>query len=822
MGDRGLAECIRKFLRRLGNRPLDKRRSSRKIEVGRNIKEPKKLKESFLLSESTMLTEEQKQIINHSDGAHARVLAVAGSGKTSTMVYRICHLIRNRGIKKHQIQVLMFNRLARIEFIDKLAEQGLSRGEQPHVDTFHSYAYRVAQANENIQWFGEYEGLATLELRRSIDTVIKKLRLEEDELGLEDARRAISLWKGALIRPSEAGYTGPNGEAFVSIYREFEERRLRNNAITFDDFVPLAVALIGRDKNALEKHAGPLRFVIVDEYQDINLGQERLVEILASRGADVMVVGDDDQTIYEWRGARSEYILREFMSTFDNKQHSKYSLSHSFRFGYSIAQAANNVITHNTNRNEKTLLTHDPAKGSQVTLVTDDLAPGGHANRHLVEEIVTLVKAKGVRPPEIRVLGRTYAQLNSISTEFLLQQVPFKVEGRAPFVKAGECQVLLDYIRVATQLDSVPSEASARLFGNISNKPSRFLSRRDVENMFHEGRQSSQSLRDLLFQTVQDPTLFRRESQRDNLEDLLSVLEEIDRKIRNTPELPAAKLLNWIDNEVGLQDHYSRYYGEGDESLIRIQNIEALKRYARHTDLTWQNFIDHVDRIDTTRGQPEELWIRLTTIHGTKGLEFNYVFIPDCQEGFMPVFIASNDPTFDKLDPKREPRPAEWIENERRLFYVGITRAKKGLFVGAPVLSSGAQQEQKGSQESNATPSRFIEELELEQTLAIDKELVPAARGETGHQLLPKCQQFAAYHTIIGVVKEHYSMHFTDQVRAKLATIQLAGAERPFIYKGRYDSIEKREDRMKKKIDSDNKIWDWIPEPPRTRKRSQR
>jgi len=750
------------------------------------------------LVKSVVPTEEQRQVIQHPDGHHGRVLSVAGSGKTMTMAFRIEHLMKERRVTKRQIQVLMFNHLARNQFMEKLAQLGISRNRQPQVNTFHSYAYRVANLKPHKQWFGEYKELADLELKRSISSVLKQHEMSEEEIDFEDAARAIDLWKGALIPPDRAGYSGPNANIYVAIYQEFEERRTEENAITFDDFVPLAVNLLTSNENALSEHAEPLRHIIVDEYQDINLGQQRLIELLASRGADVMVVGDDDQTIYEWRGARSEYILREFMETFKNKSHVTYRLSRSFRFGYSIAQTSYNVVTHNTNRNEKVLLAHDPALDSRITVVGNR---SGDANRHLTTEIVSLVKKEGVSPIDIRVLGRTFSQLNSLSTEFLVHRVPFKVVGGSFFLEANECQVLLDYIRVAVSLDQPPDEMMDRRFLNIANKPGRYLARRDLLRMLQVGRDNSQSLRDLLDAVLRDRTKFARGDQKQKLEDLTSVLEEVDQKIRAAPQIRAETLLEWIDKEIKLQQHYENYYGQGEPSLVRTQNIAALKAYARHTALNWMAFIAHVDNIDTTQGRPETSWIKMTTIHRTKGLEFDYVFIPDCQEGFLPVLSDSDDPTYDKEQPKREPKAAEWIENERRLFYVGITRARKGLYIGAPEVELTEQPPEKNAEsrgKARAIASRFLEEMELHQTQQIANELQTAARHEEGHRLAGVCRHLAAYHQIVGTVKEKYADFFTDKVRNELAAVKLSAAERPFTYKQRYiGRIPKKEPKQK-------------------------
>ena len=779
----------------------------------------KNMKEGTTESNFFDLTDEQHQIIRHPDGYHGRVLAVAGSGKTTTMAHRVKHLVDDRGVRGHQIQVLMFNRLARVQFREKLVELGMSRARQPHVDTFHSYAYRVSNLGAQIQWIGDREGLADLALRQVISVVARQQEVDEDEFSLDEVKRAISLWKGALVPPTRAGYSGSHKEAHIAIYEEFEKLRLKGNAVTYDDYVPLAVALIEGDANRLSKHVSPLKYIIVDEYQDINLGQERLVELLASHGADVMVVGDDDQTIYEWRGARSEYILREYMTTFDQKPHLTYQLTRSFRFGYCIAQASFNVISHNTNRNEKTLIAHDPKVDSQFTVVSPNKGAAS-TNRSLADEIIALVKSRNVTPSDIRVLGRTFAQLNSLSSEFLLRQIPFKIEGGKPFLKSGECEVLLDYIRVAASLDKVPNDSLDKRFLNIANKPFRYLGRDDLRRMLRRGQNTRLSLRDLICDTTQDPSSFKNNSQRENLENLLSVLEEIDRMIRESPSFSAGRVLDWIDQEVGLQEHYENYYGEGEIAFGRTQNISAFRKYAHYTGLDWRDFIDHVESFDSTLGKPEETWIRMTTIHRTKGLEFDYIFIPDCQEGFMPVFAECEDLTYDTQYPRREPKAAEWIENERRLFYVGATRARNGLFIGAPAMISTARKEQGHDQESSMIASRFLEECELEPTLDIAHDLVLAARHEKTHRLAQRCGHWASYHKIVGLVKEHYSCYFTRKVQRELAQIQMSDAERPFKYKQRYIHSSSKYDNIREPRDTKKDLWDWIPTSPKLTNKS--
>ncbi len=747
------------------------------------------------------LTDEQLQIIHHPDGHHGKVLSVAGSGKTTTMAHRVKHLLDKQQVPRHQIQVLMFNRAARNQFVEKLDEIGIPVEQQPQVNTFHSYSYRVIKQHSFKQWFGDTEELAHLALVRAVEKVRRDMDLDDDELDVDEAKQSIGLWKGALIPPSRAGYAGPNGDAYVSVYREFEKERLNANAITFDDFVPWAVNELEVNLRLRRFATGQLKYIIVDEYQDINLGQQKLIECLASTGADLMVVGDDDQTIYEWRGARSDYILGEFDATFSDKPHITYKLTNSFRFGYVIAQSSYNVIIHNAKRLDKQLLSSNPASDSNVTLITDRDVADGYANRSLVEEILSLVLDKGVSPSDIRVLVRTYAQAASFSTELMLREIPSKVMGRASFLQAGECRALLNYVRVAAKLCEIPSDTTKKQFLNIANKPSRYLLHLSMERMIEEGRQKGFTLGKLLQDTIQDNSKFSNLRQRYRLEDLTVTLETIHRKLNpkeSGPEEPQiGPLLNWIDEEVGFQQHYQNYYGNGEASLTRMKNVQSFINYANSVGMTWQDFIEHVEKVDTTFGLPEEEWLKIMTIHSTKGLEFDYVVIPNCEEGYLPVIGSNDDPTYDTADPRRTPKAAEWIESERRLFYVGATRAKKGLFIGAPALKlkkDGSQDSTPKSGEQSVIEqgeiyksSRFLEEMELEPTKEVAAEMVRAAKKDPDNKLVEVCRRLSAYHHIVGTVKKLVGF-FSSRDREQVEQVELSSAERPFGYRQEYTS----------------------------------
>ena len=669
-------------------------------------------------------TREQLAVIRHKEG-HARVLAVAGAGKTTTMALRIIHLVEKKKISPKRVRVLMFNRLASRQFNEKLGLLGSREGQRPFISTFHSFSYQFVQKaihegylDVNAFWTGKNDQVR-VHLLRSIQELEKRGTIPEDSVDVETAREAIGLWKGSLIPPARAGHLV--SPYLHNVYTHFEAVRVSNKAMTYDDFVPAVIHLLRDHESLQQQWCGRVDHLIVDEYQDVNLAQQTLVELLAGAHADVMVVGDDDQTIYEWRGARPDYMLRHFEEVFHGKPHIVYTLSHSFRFGNGIASAAARTIRNNRNRYEKELLAHYKRKKSEIHVLEARQSNPVSVHHDMAVVVKKLIEKKGVNPSEIWVLGRMYSQLSIFESQCLAVGIPYRVLGGDPFFKRTEVQKLLDYLRVVLAFHEPLSGAVKRSFERIVNTPNRFLQRRMITDTLTIAENQSWSVRAYLEMLQNGAYVELDKKQRQHVSDLHWVLGKAHAYaagssrqgqgvIRN-----AGKLLKWILVQVDYEDHFRNYYGEGEDAFERMETLRNFTDFATSLDLEATAFLERMKHLDATQGAKASAQITMTTIHKTKGLEFDYVFIPSCQEGYMPCLFDTPIATYDTDNPEHTAPHSASIESERRLFYVAITRARKAVYIGTshpPSLQVGHAGGGETSEEiSSSMPSRFISEI---------------------------------------------------------------------------------------------------------------
>ena len=656
------------------------------------------------------LTDEQRAVVQHPTGQHARVMAVAGSGKTTTMTYRVRHLVKNEGVNPKQIGLLMFNRLARQQFGVRLGQAGVPSHARPRVNTFHSFAYMLI--HDAIQrgvcdpikqkWFSENREEGRRQVLRIIQQMEYDREIKPDSIDPEEALMAISLWKAALIPPERAGFKGQR--KLPEIYLRFEERRLDAGAVTFDDFLPMAVHLLERESAVGTRWLKRYQFLIVDEYQDVNYGQQRLIELLAGDHADVMVVGDDDQTIYEWRGARPGYIIRDYQARFDNKPVADYTLSHSFRFGALLAQSAENCVRHNEVRVPKPVIAHRPNHPTDIQIHRGEPWNSWTVNETLADTIATYAK-NGGDMRQIIVLGRMYSQMNGLELALLTRQQPYRVEGGAPLMERREIVALLDYVRLARELDQATTRQHLDWIMSTVNTPNRMLRRSHINQVMQQAIRSEQPVR-VALEHLADPATspFNRKGN-EAMDDYLRTLEMLHSADREK----AGETLTWLVGYIGYDHHFDDYYGLSETAEDRKRAVAALCQYAAAQNITLADFLPHVEALDTTHGAPHEQQVVLTSIYRVKGLEYDVVILPDCNEGYLPCLVEPDSPIYDTEGIVEEPDVAAGVDDERRLFYVALTRAKQRVHIGT--VRPPKPDEWK---EDPPLPSRFIDEIALE------------------------------------------------------------------------------------------------------------
>ena len=656
------------------------------------------------------LTPEQEQVIHHPLGYHARVLAVAGSGKSTTLAHHIKSLIDTNQSIPSAMLVLMFNSLARKQFITHLDRVGLPSNLQPSVHTFHSFSYQVI--NEGIKanllpartqfWLSDKAEYIWVSLKRVINDLEKAKRVAQDTIDPEQAMHAISLWKGSLTPPNRAGsLIHPE---YVLVYAGFEQFRQSQDALTYDDFIPTAITILENSPALYRRFCSGIQHLIVDEYQDINLGQQTLCELLAGDRADVMVVGDDDQTIYEWRGARPNYILTDFAQVFNTKPVKDYRLSRSFRFGPIIAQCAANVIACNSHRVEKPLIAMQADMPSSVLVFSEQ----PDVTKELANQVQALTVHENVPPNEIIVLGRMYAQMDSLEAEFLQRKIPYRVDGQEPFFKRKEINTLLDYIRLANHLDLPMDRPSTAWLMNVANKPSRMLSRILVEKLCNAAQFRHLSPRNILQLSIDDPSFGLSHWQTQPVRRLLDFLVDLEPKLTSE----SSEVLSWMVDRLGYLAYFQEYYGNGESSDEKANAVTHFIEYVKLLKVNPLELLTQLSQLDTTQGKPDEELIIFTTIFRTKGLEFDYVILPQCDENLLPYLKGEQLDTYDLQKGRPSIPPSNNLENERRLFYVAITRARKVVMIG-----------------TSGSPSRFLNEIQLPTTRELMTAVEWLARG---------------------------------------------------------------------------------------------
>ncbi|AWT37404.1 ATP-dependent helicase (plasmid) [Deinococcus actinosclerus] len=620
-------------------------------------------------------TVEQRQIVEHGDG-HALVFAVAGSGKTTTLVGRIRHLVRERGVRPVRILATTFTREARRSLEEKLA--GFPECTGVTVLTLHALATRVVDRARQMgltEWvIGEEHfshRLFTVARKQLLaDQPDQELAARLRQLTYQDFSTYLGIQKGnlrlphvpadlppdaaELIRPPEGG-----PDAYARLYAAHDELRRREGKLDFDDLIVAAWTLMSRFPGLLQDLQSRWDYVHIDEFQDVNLAQSEMMHLIAAPARSYMAIGDDDQTIYQWRGAHPRFILG-----FADRYRAKvFSLPSNFRCPLGVIALADRVIAQNRVREPKRL--RATRGGNGVELHPPAAGQGARAAIRAVGE--------GRSPEDVVILLRTYAQSAEIEQVFLEEKVPYRLIGAAPFYRRSEVTVLTAYLELALgDLDVLAGEVLTparrerlqKLWRVVANRPSRYLRAADIEAVARQAWRADQTLA----RVVEAHAASQPEHVRQPLALLATWLEFLTEDIGTAPGRDV--LLDFV-SAVGYREYLVASAPTEEFGQERAASIDALAEMAQTRSLG--DLITHLAELQEQvqyeealrrRGTQDVPRVTLMTAFRAKGLEWPVVIVPDCVSG-----IYANKPSAD----------AAASEEERRVFYVALTRAQEEL-----------------------------------------------------------------------------------------------------------------------------------------------
>jgi DNA helicase II / ATP-dependent DNA helicase PcrA len=649
------------------------------------------------------LTDEQKAIVDHDHGP-ALVFAVAGAGKTTTMVHRIERLVRQKVFAAKTILATSFSRATVADI--KQALEKWRYCYDVRVLTLHSVGNRVLQRAkqkgylDNLKLNEEGSDLARMILGRTlaqarqeyVDYLPYLENLDKDDfltyVSVSKGNLAYADLKGARL-PSEATGVATQAVApetlewYLDLYQRFEATRLSLNLVTFDDMLMTGWEVLIRYPDILKEIRGAYQCVLVDEYQDVNLAQAELLDLITFPKRNYMAIGDDDQTIYEWRGANPSFVLG-FKERYEAKQ---FLITDNFRSSAPHLALANRVIEHNVKRQPKRLSLTRGFEGEVQTFLHD-------TSEQMAFDIVRKIQLNlesGLAPKDIAVLVRLYAQTSYLEFFLIQERVPYHVVGSVPFYQRNEIVTLVHYLRLALlekrlqnhhTLGAKEAKNFKEWWEGIVNKPVRY-----INNVLRNSVTDLVTLRGASFVKALVLTSVEAESSKVSqaLEDLAELFEWLAQSLDDDT---AHNLLKALTQRTGYQDYVLHHSGFAETGEAKLANVTAFLSYSDKKG-TVQQLLEHLDHISfnnlgKARQNTEQL-ITITSVFRAKGLEWPLVIVPHCNEGYFP---------FGSLE--RE-------EEERRLFYVALTRAKEQLHLHT-------------TKEKPTT--RFLEQARYEGTLA--------------------------------------------------------------------------------------------------------
>ncbi len=642
------------------------------------------------MSSASQLNDKQEEAMKYTQGP-LLVLAGAGSGKTSVITRKIAYLVQHCRIPAHRITAMTFTNKAAREMKERVTKL-LSREEAKglSVSTFHTFGLNLLRLElKNLPLKANFSILDADDCKRILMDLMHRDNLsgaESKEL-IAKAMKKISDWKNDLILPEQAHSTceTPEDVQFAHLYQLYERNLRAYNAVDFDDLIVMPTRLLQENAEVRDKWQNRVRYLLVDEYQDTNTAQYILVKLLVGVMGQFTAVGDDDQSIYAWRGAKPENMAL-LKQDFPNLHIIK--LEQNYRSTSRILKAANCVIQNNPHIFDKKLWS-DKGHGEVIRIITcrndDDEA------ERVVKDLLTHKLMNGKNWKDYAVLYRGNFQARVLETQLRQMQIPYKLSGGTSFFARAEIKDVMSYLRLIIN----PEDDSA--FLRIINTPKRAIGPVTLEKLGLFSQENNLSL--LGASADQRLSMVLPKKAETQLHEFADFIATFTRELLEDDE-PVPKVRQMM-NEAGYMDYVREQSATPAQEKSKLDNIENLftsiqNLINRAEDVDEKN-IESVIRklvlLDLLEQQQEEEdtdKVNLLTLHAAKGLEFPYVYIMGLEEELLP---------------HKNSIAAETIEEERRLMYVGITRARQGLTLTL------AEQRKNGGQMKQMTPSRFLDEL---------------------------------------------------------------------------------------------------------------
>lgn len=630
------------------------------------------------------LNPRQKEAVQHVEGP-LLILAGAGSGKTRVIIHRIAYLIFEKKVDPYNILAITFTNKAASEMKKRLSDLIADKADRVWTSTFHSMCVRILrQEIDNLGYSSDFVIYDSQDQLTVIRNILKERNLEEKKYPPKTIADRISKFKNKLIAPDKTGKYIEEylDEIAAEIYVDYQKKLEEYNALDFDDLIMLTVRLFKEYPEVLKKYQKRFQYILVDEYQDTNKAQYELVKLLASANHNIAVVGDDDQSIYQWRGADINNIL-DFEKDYEETKVIK--LEQNYRSTLTIITAANAVVSRNTKRKDKTLTT-DKGQGDKIYYYPayDEIEEAS-----FISNKIELIKEReNIKNRDFAVLCRTTAQFRPIEEGFIRKGIPYSIFGGQKFYERKEIKDTLAYLRL---LINPGDEVSLK---RVINSPKRGIGEGSWEKLSNYANSASITVYEAMEYTDEAEISKRTSEAIKNFKKMVDGFkEQVDKlKVTELTEIVLAETGYWEDLQT-------------EKTIEAESRLENLKEFLSVTSNYDQNveegslagFLSDIALVsDTDNYEEADDTVVMMTIHSAKGLEFPNVFLTGLEENIFPHAKSLNS------------QDDEQIEEERRLCYVAVTRAEERLFI------TRAYKRKMFGRDTYNQQSRFISELPQE------------------------------------------------------------------------------------------------------------